>query len=255
MGAALKKRPNIKSNKHAPPSTSPVPNDPPKREETTEIEATPQPPEDGEDPITQAHFIEYYEPGPEIISWNRFDYSVAYEAKEWLTGQTVAIQPIRLEEDYNLDELKRTARISKQINHPNITRLHRVFLDDQILSLVMEFVQGDLLRQRILDRGRYSERQSSNVIRQIVAAVDYLHSAGIALHNPESIDSFYYLNLENILSFGDFDNEVIKIVDLGLLRKDDHSRLTACYAPEALTGESFDKSADMWSVGAILYFS
>jgi calcium/calmodulin-dependent protein kinase I len=114
----------------------------------------------------------------------------------------------------------------------------------------MELVLGKELFDKIVERGQYSERDASNIVRQIVAAVDYLHSNGIAHRD---------LKPENLLSAGDNDKEVIKIADFGFSKNFGEEKLmTSCgspgyVAPEVLTSESYDKSVDMWSVGVIIY--
>jgi len=138
----------------------------------------------------------------------------------------------------------------KKVNHPNILKLYEVFVEEESFYLVMELVPGKELFERIIDRGQYSERHASNIIHQIVSAVDYLHSNGIAHRD---------LKPENLLSSGDDENEVIKIIDFGLSKKFGDEQLVTSVgspgyvAPEVLTETSYDKSVDMWSVGVILY--
>jgi len=193
---------------------------------------------------------EYYELGEEI---GRGGFSVVFEAKDKQTGQRVAIKCVQLAvqaDDEAMVALKREIRIMKKVSHPNILKLYEVFVEDDSFYLVMELVPGKELFERIIDRGQYSEKHASNIIRQIVSAVEYLHSNGIAHRD---------LKPENLLSSGDDDNEVIKIIDFGLSKKFGDEQLVTSVgspgyvAPEVLTAESYDKSVDMWSVGVILY--
>ena len=114
----------------------------------------------------------------------------------------------------------------------------------------MEFVNGKELFEKIIDRGNYSERDASNITRQIVSAIGYLHSMGIAHRD---------LKPENLLSTGEGINEVIKVADFGLSKDFDKDKLsTSCgspgyVAPEVLMCDTYDKSVDMWSIGVILY--
>jgi len=146
--------------------------------------------------------------------------------------------------------LRREIKIMKRVNHPNILKLFEVFEDDEEFFLVMELVLGKELFDKIVERGQYSERDASNIVRQIVAAVDYLHANGIAHRD---------LKPENLLSAGDSDKEIIKIADFGFSKNFGEEKLmTSCgspgyVAPEVLTSESYDKSVDMWSVGVIIY--
>jgi len=114
----------------------------------------------------------------------------------------------------------------------------------------MELVIGKELFDKIVEKGQYSEKDASNIVRQIVSAVEYLHQNGIAHRD---------LKPENLLSAGDDENEVIKIADFGFSKQFGEEKLvTSCgspgyVAPEVLTSESYDKSVDMWSVGVIIY--
>jgi len=194
---------------------------------------------------------EYYQLGSEI---GRGTFSVVFEAIEKKTGQKVAVKCVKLanqSDDDNINSLKGEIRIMKKCDHPNILKLYQVFVEEENFNLVMELVPGKELFQRIVDRGLYSEKHASNVIRQIISAVDYLHSNGIAHRD---------LKPENLLSSGDDDNEIIKIIDFGFAQKfGDDGRLVESVgspgyvAPEVLTAEYYDKSVDMWCIGVILY--
>jgi len=193
---------------------------------------------------------EYYDLGDEI---GRGGFSIVYEATDKKTNEKVAVKCVQLTiqaDEASMTALKREIRIMKKVNHPNILKLHEVFVEDENFYLVMELVPGKELFERIIDRGQYSEKHASNIIRQISAAVDYLHQNGIAHRD---------LKPENLLSSGDDDNEVIKIIDFGLSKKFGDEQLVTSVgspgyvAPEVLTAESYDKSVDMWSVGVILY--
>lgn len=209
-----------------------------------------QPGDDDEDVSVKEGLEEFYELGEEI---GRGGFSVVLEGRDKQTGLNVAIKCVQLSvqaDDDAMIALKREIRIMKKVDHPNILKLYEVFVEEESFYLVMELVPGKELFERIIDRGQYSERHASNITRQIVSAVEYLHSNGIAHRD---------LKPENLLSSGDDDNEVIKIIDFGLSKKFGDEQLVTSVgspgyvAPEVLTAESYDKSVDMWSVGVILY--
>jgi len=138
----------------------------------------------------------------------------------------------------------------KKVAHPNIMKLYGVFEDNDELYLVMELIEGQELFDKIVERGHYTEKDASNIIRQVIDAIAYLHSQGIAHRD---------LKPENLLSSGDNENEIIKVADFGLSKNFSEDKLqTSCgsptyVAPEVLNSDSYDKSVDMWSIGVIIY--
>jgi len=190
-----------------------------------------------------------YQLGKEI---GRGGFSVVVEAQNKKTGQKVAIKRIKKDqvEGDDIKLLLREVHIMRGLNHPNILKLYEVYENDEEFFLVMELVTGKELFDKIVEKGQYSEKEAANIVRQIVSAVEYLHSNGIAHRD---------LKPENLLTSGDGDLEVIKIADFGFSKNFGEDKLkTSCgspgyVAPEVLTNEDYDNSVDMWSVGVIIY--
>ncbi len=192
----------------------------------------------------------FYTLGKEI---GRGGFSVVVEAVKKGTNEKVAVKRIRKDqvEGDDIKLLLREVQIMRNLNHPNILKLHEVFENDEEFSLVMELVTGKELFDKIVEKGQYGEREAANIVRQIVSAVEYLHANGIAHRD---------LKPENLLSSVDEKgNEFIKIADFGFSKNFGEDKLkTSCgspgyVAPEVLTNEDYDNSVDMWSVGVIIY--
>jgi len=195
---------------------------------------------------------DYYILGDEI---GKGGFSIVYQAERKKDQKEFAVKCIKKDmvEGEDIKLLRREVQIMKKLDHPNILKLYEVYEDDKQFFLVMELVKGKELFDKIVERGMYSERDASNIIFQVVSAVDYLHHNGIAHRD---------LKPENLLSAGEGENEIIKIADFGFSKSfagDDAEKfMTSCgspgyVAPEILTAESYDKSVDMWSVGVIIY--
>eukprot|EP01102_Stenamoeba_stenopodia_P014000 TRINITY_DN4611_c0_g1_i2.p1 TRINITY_DN4611_c0_g1~~TRINITY_DN4611_c0_g1_i2.p1 ORF type:complete len:339 (-),score=95.45 TRINITY_DN4611_c0_g1_i2:253-1269(-) len=228
-----------------------------KKEQPPPAEKKPDPPkEDREEDVAEDSDVsvkegleDHYVLGPEI---GRGGFSVVVSATEKSSGRKVAVKCIQLDvQDADaVKGLKREIKIMKKIDHPNILKLYDVYVEGSDFYLVMELVPGKELFERIIEKGQYSEKHASIIIRQILSAVDYLHGNGIAHRD---------LKPENLLSSGDGDEEVVKIIDFGLSKKFGDEKLVTSVgspgyvAPEVLTDDSYDKSVDMWSVGVILY--
>jgi len=246
----------------AEPKNEPKPAPTPVAPEPTPPPATPQEDdgsgeEDGDDSESDLSVLEgiqdYYELAEEIGVGG---FSVVYKATSKKTGEAFAIKRIQrgLEGDegdgMDIEQLKREIHIMKKLNHPNVLKLFEVFEEEDFFFLVTEYVEGKELFDRIVERGAYSERDAANIVVQILEAVEYLHSNGIAHRD---------LKPENLLSSVKGDKEIIKILDFGFSKKFGEEKLVTSVgtpgyvAPEVLTSESYDMSVDMWSIGVIIY--
>ena len=66
--------------------------------------------------------------------------------------------------------------VLRRLIHPNIVQLVETFEDKAKVYLVMELVTGGELFDRIVEKGSYTERDAAELIRQVLDAVDYMHS-------------------------------------------------------------------------------
>jgi len=179
-------------------------------------------------------------------------FSIVKEGSNKKTKQKVAIKIIKKEtvEGDDIKLLRLEVHNLKTLDHPHILKLFEVYESKNEFFLVMELVEGKELFDKIVERGQYSEKDTSNITRQIISAIDYLHSKGIAHRD---------LKPENLLSVGTGDHEIIKVADFGLSKNfGDEKMMTSCgspgyVAPEVLECETYDKAVDMWSIGVILY--
>lgn len=136
-----------------------------------------------------------------------------------------------------------------KLHHKNIIQLIEVFEDNEHIYLVLELVTGGELFDQIISRGSYSEKDAAAIVKQILEAVMYMHSNGIAHRD---------LKPENLLVSGP-NNELVKVTDFGLSKDFGEATLsTSCgtpdyVAPEVLRGAPYDNSVDIWSIGVITY--
>eukprot|EP01102_Stenamoeba_stenopodia_P005408 TRINITY_DN1603_c0_g2_i2.p1 TRINITY_DN1603_c0_g2~~TRINITY_DN1603_c0_g2_i2.p1 ORF type:complete len:896 (-),score=157.89 TRINITY_DN1603_c0_g2_i2:169-2856(-) len=140
-------------------------------------------------------------------------------------------------------------RILEKVRHPNIIGLESIFEVKTHLFLVMEYVEGGELFDRIVEKGSFSEVDAATTITQILSAVKYLHDNGI-VHRD--------LKPENVLC-ATKDGLEVKIADFGLSKIMRNEKLQTCCgtpnyaAPELLACEGYGETVDMWSVGVMLY--
>uniref|UniRef100_A0A1I8B157 Protein kinase domain-containing protein n=1 Tax=Meloidogyne hapla TaxID=6305 RepID=A0A1I8B157_MELHA len=79
----------------------------------------------------------------------------------------------------NFAKLFREVRIMKQLDHPNIVKLYQVIENETTLYLVMEYASGGELFDYLVAHGRMKEKEARAKFRQIVSAVQYLHSKNV----------------------------------------------------------------------------
>jgi serine/threonine protein kinase len=123
-----------------------------------------------------------------------------------LTGVPVAIKTLKKKQylDANMPYPPRECDLMVRLKHPNIFRFFHSISTEEALYMITEVVSGGELFDYAAQHDRLSEAETRVFMRQILAAVDYMHRRGI-VHRD--------LKLENILldSFGN-----IKIIDFGL---------------------------------------
>ena len=164
-----------------------------------------------------------------------------YRAVDTRLGRTVAI---KLSREKFSDRFEREARAIAALNHPHICTLYDVGPN----YLVMEFIEGETLAQR-LTRGKLSMEQVVQYGGQIAAALAAAHAKGI-IHRD--------LKPGNIM----LTKSGVKVLDFGLAKGAEDETLTvsraimgtpAYMAPEQRQGKVADARADIYSLGCVLY--
>lgn len=170
-------------------------------------------------------------------------------------GESVAIKIMdkdTLLEQNMVQQIKREISVMNLIKHPNVVQLHEVMASKKRIYIVLEFVMGGDLYNKIAQDGRLRENEARKYFQQLITAVDYCHSRGVAHRD---------LKPDNLLldSYGN-----IKVSDFGLSAlpqqvREDGLLHTACgtpnyVAPEVINDKGYDgATADVWSCGVILF--
>lgn len=148
------------------------------------------------------------------------------------------------------ESLDNEIQVLRRLNHPNIVRLSDVIEDKSYVYLIMELVTGGELFDRIVEKGSYTEKDASRLIKQVLEAVDYMHERGV-VHRD--------LKPENLLYYSTDPDSKIMISDFGLSKTEESGTMaTACgtpgyVAPEVLAQQPYGKEVDCWSIGVIAY--
>ncbi|CAI5465702.1 unnamed protein product [Closterium sp. Yama58-4] len=171
------------------------------------------------------------------------------------TGEPVAMKVLDKEKIIRhkmVDQIKREISVMKLVRHPNVVRLYEVLASRTKIYIILEFVTGGELFDKIVNKGRLEEEEARRYFQQLIDAMEYCHSKGVAHRD---------LKPENLL-LDSKDN--IKISDFGLSALPQQVRAdgllhTTCgtpnyVAPEVLSDRGYNGVlADIWSCGVILY--
>ncbi|UJR26685.1 hypothetical protein I4U23_008001 [Adineta vaga] len=146
-------------------------------------------------------------------------------------------------------KLEREIAVMKSLIHPYIIRLYEVMESKNLIYLVTEYASNGELLDLLIREKRLSEAKAKEKFRQLVLAVEYIHSKNI-VHRD--------LKAENLLldSRGN-----IKVADFGFANIfQPHSKLqTFCGSPPYAAPELYQclpyspEKVDVWSLGVLLY--
>ncbi|XP_026698323.1 myosin light chain kinase family member 4 isoform X2 [Athene cunicularia] len=185
----------------------------------------------------------------EILGGGRF--GQVHKCEEKATGLKLAAKIIKAKGPKQKDEVKNEINVMNQLNHVNLIQLYDAFESKNDIVLVMEYVEGGELFDRIIDENcNLTEMDTILFIKHICEGIQYMHQMYI-LH----LD----LKPENILCVNRAANQ-IKIIDFGLARRyKPREKLRVNFgtpeflAPEVVNYEFVSFPTDMWSVGVIAY--
>ncbi|KAJ6335389.1 hypothetical protein OIU78_012089 [Salix suchowensis] len=169
------------------------------------------------------------------------------------TGESVAMKILdrsTIIKHKMVDQIKREISIMKLVRHPYVVRLHEVLASRTKIYIILEFITGGELFDKIVHHGRLSEAEARRYFQQLIDGVDYCHSKGVYHRDlkPENL----LLDSQGNLKISDFGLSALPEQGVSLLR-------TTCgtpnyVAPEVLSHKGYDGAiADVWSCGVILY--
>jgi calcium-dependent protein kinase len=165
------------------------------------------------------------------------------------------------------DRAKREIAILKQLDHPNICRLHESFEDETHIHIVMEYIKGRELYDEVLAQGHLDEESALYIMSQIFSALQYCHQRRIMHRDlkPENVMVQRASDLAPVARTPKtpLSNRcgglVIKVIDFGLatvcsssIRQSTVLGTEHYIAPEVMRG-NYDFAADVWSAGVIFH--
>ncbi|CAG9330070.1 unnamed protein product [Blepharisma stoltei] len=145
----------------------------------------------------------------------------------------------------------REAEILKQLDHPHIIKYHASFLEDNDLSLIMDYAEGGDLQQLLLKhrlrKKNFNEKELWRFANELCSAVSYLHSRKI-IHRDIKCHNVF-LTKDHSVKLGDLGASKMVSAEMQATRVG-----TPLYlAPEMVKQQPYDFKVDVWAIGCVLY--
>jgi serine/threonine-protein kinase len=142
------------------------------------------------------------------------------------------------------------ARVMSGLEHPNIVRLHELVTVEGRPCLIMEYVAGEPLADRITRLGRLSAVEAVRFLRDLADAVAHIHAQGVVHRDikPHNV---------RVTPRGE-----VKLLDFGIATSSHVRGLTSTgnvigtpryLAPEQRHNEPVGTAADIWALGVLFY--
>ncbi len=194
-----------------------------------------------------------------------------YDAFDTALGDHVALKTIRPDvahDESALERFKREIHLARQVTHRNVCRIHdlgshssespvaALYPRGEILFVSMELLRGETLAERITEKGPMSEAEALPILRQMAAALDAAHKAGIVHRDFKSANV--------VLVQGDGETRAV-VTDFGLARashRESGATLTvagavmgspAYMAPEQVEGSGTTPAVDVYALGIVVF--
>jgi len=147
--------------------------------------------------------------------------------------------------------------VMMRIDDPNCVKLYEVYETEDEVQMVLEYLPGSDLFDRIITKQKYAEADAKALMKRVCLGVKNLHAKNI-IHRD--------LKPENILLEREDDDIVCKVADFGLSRlfpeggPREQKTQTLCgtpgyVAPEVLNRAQYGYGVDIWSLGVITYIT
>ncbi|KAJ9615685.1 Calmodulin-dependent protein kinase cmk2 [Cladophialophora chaetospira] len=178
-------------------------------------------------------------------------YGIVREAdvnNEKVAVKIILKKSVKGNEQMVYDELQ----MLQTLKHPHIVQFVDWFESRDKFYIVTQLATGGELFDRICDKGKFTEKDASQTIKQVLEAVDYLHQRNI-VHRDLKPENLLYLTREA-------DSELV-LADFGIAKtlESPGAVLTSMAgsfgyaAPEVMLKQGHGKAVDMWSLGVITY--
>ena len=170
-----------------------------------------------------------------------------YKAYNAALNRTAAVKILHQKD--MAERFRNEAYIQSSVSHPNIACMYEYLVSGNTPCIIMEYVEGETLDTYLHKRGKLSNPETENIIRQIASSLAYLHKKDI-IHRDIKPQNFKIQSNGKItmLDFGIAKNKYTpKLTQLGFV-----VGTTEYMAPEQFQ-QQVEKKSDIWSLGVLAY--
>lgn len=177
-----------------------------------------------------------------------------FKGQDTLLGRPVAIKILHqnfASDDEFVSRFKREAQAAGKLSHPNIVSMYDVGFDQGLHYIIMEYVEGETLKEYILRHKRLSVDSAVKFTIAMAEGLEHAHAMGIVHCDVKP---------HNVLITK---NGRVKVTDFGIARAINNNNTmmytnsimgSAHYlSPEQASGKPVDGSTDIYSLGVVLY--
>jgi serine/threonine protein kinase len=179
-----------------------------------------------------------------------------FEAEDLKLGRTVALKFVLeqiAQDEQAIGRFEREAKAVSRMDHPNVGAVFALEQSGDKTFLAMARYQGETLRER-LDKERLSLNDAMRFSLGIARGLEHAHAQGVT-HRDVKPANIFLARTNN--------SSVVKLLDFGLARLEDASRMmttpgattgTLMYmAPEQMRGQTIGHQVDVWAWGAVTF--
>ena len=179
--------------------------------------------------------------------------AVVYRAVDKRTGHSVAVKILKPEYIHDAEFLarfEREAATASRMSHHNIVNLLDVGQEGEMRYLVMDYVNGQTLKDVIRQKGALPPNVSAQIAIRILSALQHAHNNGIIHRDikPQNV----LVNADGLIKVSDFG--IARVVGGDTLSTEDSVMGSVHYfSPEQAENKPVTFSSDLYSVGVCLY--
>lgn len=163
--------------------------------------------------------------------------------------KTIRLSPDGFDREKLVKSLLEEASVSARFNHPNIVTVYDMADSGSSAFIAMELVQGVSLDAYLWDRNTLSPEELIPLATAIARALAAAHKQGLVHHDVKPANVL--LGTDNSIKVTDFG--ISQLISSAVKSEDKICGTPGYLAPEALTGEGYQPSSDLFALGLIMF--